>query len=562
MDYRKIPSIYLLNTDLETKEKLHASGFNVQHYKLNGYVNCNPSHYSTSIPYKNNIPADLHEAEILVIDTALSNFSHATNQICPTNVFLHSTPSHVDLLPIDMTVIKRHLFSTKKEQIVIIFCESNTTAQYDIDIIGKRAQSNYQYRTYDLNRSFGIIDKYGKRFKKPEEITAKNITNHLFKYLEDSCYHVAFNYIGDNEIVLAKNETDNIVSLLSIVENKFLFFFPNIKNKSDFLNELFDSVLPDIPRFSKIFPNSGTFQWINNNSYITHEEKLKLEKIHELKRDFNEKLALLESEYLDLANKEKNIQTKALLTETDDELVYAVKWFLEYVGFENVTTPDDNVDEEENEIFEEDLNIEYERKTYLFEVKGIGGTSTDAQCSQISKIVLRRENARDDYNFKGIYIVNHQRYKDPQERITPPFNDTQIEDAMIARRGMTYTYELFQVYHMIEVGILTKECVRAAFEQRGLIDFRKSLNSINCVHIYPKPKVYSFDLSDTPDITISINDKIVVRDKDNHWHLLLIESIEVNKNKLEEATVNSGGNIGVKVDKFIENAKDFYLKKS
>ncbi|MGJ3352091.1 hypothetical protein [Providencia sp. Je.9.19] len=562
MDDRKIPSIYLLNTNLETKEKLHASGFNVKQYKLNGYVNCNPSYYPISIPYKNNIPADLHEAEILVIDTNINNFSHAGNQPCPMNISLDYTPPHVDLFPIDISVINRHLFSTEKEQVVIIFCKSHTNMIYEINIPGARGQVKHEYKTYSFNPSLGVIDKHGKRFKKPEEVIAENIKTHLFKYLEDSYYHVAFKYTGTNEIVLAKNETEDIVSLISIVKNKFLFFFPDIKNKPDFLDELFNFVLPDIPSFSKIFPNNGTFQWINNNSYITHEEKLKSSQIKKLKDDFNANLQALQHELLALANKEENIKTKALLTATDDELVYAVKWFLEYIEFENVTAPDDNVDEGENEIFEEDLNVENGRQTYLFEVKGIGGTSTDAQCSQISKIVLRRENARDDHNFKGIYIVNHQRYKDPQERAKPPFNDTQIEDAMIARRGMTYTYELFQVYHMIEVGILTREDVRAAFDQRGLINFRKSLNPINCVNIYHKPKVYSFDLSDTPDITISKNDKIVVRDKDNHWHLLSIESIEVNKHPLEEATASSGGNVGVKVDKFIENAKYFYLKKA
>ncbi|MEY0959986.1 hypothetical protein AB7188_13935 [Providencia rettgeri] len=562
MDDRKIPSIYLLNTDLKTKEKLHTSGFNVQHYKLNGYVNCTSSSFPISIPYKNNIPSDLHEAEILVIDTNLNNFSHAGNQPCPMNIKLHYTPPRIDLFPIDIAAINRHLFSTNKEQIVIIFCRSHTNMTYEIDIPGTRGKINHEYKTYSFNQSLGIIDKHGKRFKKPENAIAENIKTHLFKYLEESCYHVVFKYTGDNEIILAQNETDDIVSLISIIKNKFLFFLPDIKNKSEFLDELFNFVLPDIPGFSKIFPNKGTFQWINNNSYTTHEEKIKSEQIEKLKSDFNNNLKKLQDELQDLANKEENIQTKALLTATDDELVYAVKWFLEYIGFENITAPDDQVNEVENEIFEEDLNIETTQKTYLFEVKGIGGTSTDAQCSQISKIVLRREDTRDDHDFKGIYIVNHQRYKDPQERVNPPFNDTQIIDAKIARRGMTYTYELFQVYHMIEVGILTRDVVRAAFDQRGLINFRKSLNPIKCAHIYPKPEVYSFDLTTTPDITISKNDKIAVRDKDNHWHLLSIESIEVNKHPLEEATASSGGNVGVKVDKFIENAKDFYLKKA
>ncbi|QNP19414.1 hypothetical protein [Providencia rettgeri] len=562
MDDRKIPSIYLLNTDLETREKLNASGFNVKYFKLNGYVNCESSHRAGLIPYRHEIPADLHEVEILVIDTTISHFSHANSKSSSVSVYCNPTPSYVDLFPIDMSYVKHYLFSTKKEQAIIVFCDEYTDKFYHFK---KNSETDITRRaccTYDFNIHLSIDRKEGTRFKKPENLVSKDITDCIFKYIENSSYKIVFNSIWSDDIILAENETGDAVSIIRNIDNKKIIFLPIINNKSNFLDELFTHILPDNHLFKSLFPSNGTFQWINNNSYITHDEKLKLENIDKLKKDFNEKLSILEGEYLALSNKEENLKTKALLTETDDELVYSVKWFLEYIGFNNVTTPDDLVNEGESEIFEEDLNIETEQKTYLFEIKGIGGTSTDAQCSQISKIVLRREKLRFEHNFKGIYIVNHQRYKDPQERVTPPFNNTQIEDAEMTRRGMTYTYELFQVYHMIEVGILTREDVRAAFDQRGLIDFRKSLNPIKCAHIYPKPEVYSFDLSDTPNITISKNDKIAVRDKDNHWHLLSIESIEVNKHPLEEATASSGGNVGVKVDKFIENAKDFYLKKA
>lgn len=105
-----------------------------------------------------------------------------------------------------------------------------------------------------------------------------------------------------------------------------------------------------------------------------------------------------------------------MLTATDDELVFSVKWFLEYIGFDNVIVPDEIVDEENGDFFEEDLTIATPTKTYLFEVKGISGTSSDDQCAQISKIVYRREEANPDHNYKGVYIVNHQRHKDPKER--------------------------------------------------------------------------------------------------------------------------------------------------
>lgn len=58
------------------------------------------------------------------------------------------------------------------------------------------------------------------------------------------------------------------------------------------------------------------------------------------------------------------------MKETDDELVYAVQWFLSYLGFENVQNPDENV--KDGEVFEEDLRIDgNEFLSYFFEVKGI-----------------------------------------------------------------------------------------------------------------------------------------------------------------------------------------------
>lgn len=96
--------------------------------------------------------------------------------------------------------------------------------------------------------------------------------------------------------------------------------------------------------------------------------------------------------------KMKNVKLRNLLKESGDELVFSVKWFLEYIGFENIVNPDDDVDEEAGELFEEDLNFKYEGLSFILEVKGIGGTSTDAQCSQISKIELRRRRQYSEKN--------------------------------------------------------------------------------------------------------------------------------------------------------------------
>ncbi|MGL4032735.1 hypothetical protein ACR3LQ_00370 [Kosakonia cowanii] len=562
MDDNNIPLIYLLNTDFDSDKALQASGFNAHRYQLNGYVLQEQSFLAKSIPYMQTIPENIHEAEIIVIDTKLSCFSYGEGKTSSVRVYFEHTPSYVDLLPLDMSIISNRIFSTKKKQAVIVFCDSNTDTFYEIENGPVRNPRKLKYSTYDFNNSYlGVIDRTGIRFKKPDNVIAKDLTGLIFKYSRGSNYNVVFDGVDESDVILAENESGEVISFVREIKEKTFIFLPIIHNKTEFLNELFSSVLPDIPLFEDYFPNNGGFQWINSDAYVSYEEKTKSTEIEELKSEYEKNLLKLQSELSDLSNKDENLKTKALLTATDDELVFSVKWFLEYIGFENVIAPDEDVDEENGDLLEEDLNIETPSKTYLFEVKGIGGTSSDDQCAQISKIVYRRERANPDHDYKGVYIVNHQRQKNPKERKNPPFFEQQELDAAIARRGMTYTYELFQVYHMIESGILDKADVREAFDQRGLIDFRKSLEPLTCDHTFREIKVYSFDLTRTPNTTISDKDRVVVKDDENHWHLLSIAGIQVNKKPIYEATVDSGGSVGVKVDRLVPGAREFFLFK-
>ncbi|MBK4784031.1 MAG: hypothetical protein FT714_06615 [Pantoea sp. Pent] len=121
MDDHNIPLIYLLNTDVDSDKALQASGFNAHRYKLNGYVGQEQSYLAKSIAYQHRIPDNIHEAEIIVIDTTLSNFSHGAGRTSSVRVYFEHTLSYVDLLPIDMSVISNGLFSTNKKQAVVFF---------------------------------------------------------------------------------------------------------------------------------------------------------------------------------------------------------------------------------------------------------------------------------------------------------------------------------------------------------------------------------------------------------------------------------------------------------
>ncbi|MDE8556531.1 hypothetical protein [Pantoea vagans] len=333
---------------------------------------------------------------------------------------------------------------------------------------------------------------------------------------------------------------------------------PSFKDQAEFIQDLFCNVLPDAKGFDSFFPENGKFKWTEDFSYISVEERNKILDIDKELKRHELTLASLKTEYEKIHDKDENVKLRNMLKETGDELVFAVKWFLEHIGFTNVVDPDKDVDVEAGEVFEEDLNFEHNGIHFLLEVKGIGGTSTDAQCAQISKIALRRKKANPGNTYKAIYIVNHRRYKAPKERELIPFNENQITDAEIANRGMTFTYELFNIYHIIEAGVISKETARKAFKQEGLIDFRHSLHRLEFNHCYDRVVVYSLRIPADSNFTVSRVDKIAIQDSANHWHLLNIESIEIDRVPYD--AINNG-TAGIKVDRIVPGARDYYVVK-
>lgn len=554
------PLIYLLNTP-ESVEKALSPVFNVSHWWMNGYNTYEAaSHRPLEIPYSSELPSNLHEAEIVVIDTRLRGVFIRGNS--SLKVIYRHTPSVVDLFPLDMDTVLTNIFSTEKLQLLFVFCESGNDELYTLqDESGKYNQ--YQTDTYCFPKYYGFSSsiRFGNRMKVAEGEKGKEIKQCLEKYLPQSNYNFVFRVHRDvksEDIPLLVNEAGECVAFIRKMGSKLVFLFPKIYEKEGFLLDLFNNVLPDISLFSEIFPNHGSFKWINDFSYISLDERNKLIDIDDEIKRHEETLSHLKEEYKKVHSKDENVKLRAMLKETGDDLVSAVKWFLEYIGFTNVVDPDKDVDVDAGEVFEEDLNFEHNGVHFLLEVKGIGGTSTDAQCAQISKIALRRRKANPGKKYKAVYIVNHRRYKAPKEREVIPFNDNQIEDAEMAQRGMTFTYELFNIYYMIEAGVISKEAARDAFRHEGLINFRQSLHMLEFNHCYKGALVYSLVIPEGDSFAITKADKIAIQDNENHWHRLSIESLQIDRVDYEEVR---NGKVGIKVDKLIPGARDYYVVK-
>lgn len=162
-----------------------------------------------------------------------------------------------------------------------------------------------------------------------------------------------------------------------------------------------------------VFPFHGEFGWLENGDYLLLGESNLLQQKADIEEKYIKDIAENNDSMLRL--KEENKFLADFISETGDTLVSSVEHYLRWLGFESVI----NVDDTKPDILEEDIQVDCEDRFLVIEVKGIGGTSTDKDCSQISKIRYRRAEQRGKFDVFGLYIVNHQRYMPPKSRSNP-----------------------------------------------------------------------------------------------------------------------------------------------
>jgi len=323
--------------------------------------------------------------------------------------------------------------------------------------------------------------------------------------------------------------------------------FPILSDNSNFILEFLENIAPSF--IPNVFPYSTENLWTNDfEYYLPNHEKLKQEK-KLLFDEWEEKNKKKEIEIAD--NYVKYQFLHQILTETGNELVASTITFLEWLGFVDVKDMDD-VDSSK---LEEDIQIENSGGLLVIEVKGIGGTSKDAECSQISKIKYRRAKERDQFDVFGLYVVNHQRHLPPLNRKTPPFTPEQISDAENDERGLLTTHQLFNLYFEISNGIISKEEARKCLYLYGLINFTPSnLQFIDTVQeTFLKGTVSIINIK---NVTLTVGAELFVEYKGQFKISKIIEL------KLDEKSVDSisNGEIGVKTDLKIEKKSNIWIK--
>lgn len=427
------------------------------------------------------------------------------------------------------------LFQAKRYEVGYYQMNSN---YYRDEVFGRF--SNYQYvNNFTLNAKCGdrIIVADNKLAKMlfvglEEQISYVQTYFHSYHYDTDGITRIN----NKNFLPLLTNGQGEIISYAYYEENKCItIMFPILLDKRLLLERLFKDFL--YQTFSELFPMQKENSWLTNREY-------ELPEILKLNRDKEEALRIYEESIAQKDKAIKDIREKYnylfdMLTESGETLVNKVKRYLEWLGFDNVQSMDEEV--KEGEDFQEDLQIHLDNNELLIiEVKGLHGTSKDNECSQISKIELRRIHKRKYSNVHALYIVNNERGKEPLKRQIPPFTETQIKDAEFAHRAMAYTYQLFNLYFEIESGIISKEEARNALFQNGLVDFRSNFKSIGKPYDYFKNnKVACVELHDT---ILSVGDKVYFEDDRMRLNVVEIVNIQVDRQNTQTA---KDGKVGI-----------------
>ena len=502
------------------------------------------------------LPDNLHEYSVVIEDLgferktisydleqidkqkAIADTDSSFKSLClakPINVF--------DPVPFCCFLLKSNFETKKGELIKIIF----QAPKYEVPYSGIRMSNNIHsigvFSNYQNILDFTQKSLSGDRVKLVNEYRLSEI---LFSGLENQLsysqtfFHPSIpkNGIYDTEpnphfIPLLLNEQGDIISYVYFEKKTCTFVLPQIENKVVLLERLFTNCL--YRNFSELFPLQTKNTWLTKKEYELPEIVQLCEEKEEARQIYENTIEQKDKSIAEIRKKYNFLY--AMLTETGDSLVNNVKQYLEWLGFDNVQSMDEEV--KEGEDFQEDLQIHLANNELLIiEVKGLHGTSKDNECSQISKIELRRIHERKYSNVHSLYIVNNERGKEPLKRQMPPFTETQIKDAEFSHRAMAYTYQLFNLYFEIETGIISKEEARNALFQNGLVDFRSSFKSIGRPYSYFKNnKVACIELHDT---ILSVGDKVYFEDDRKRLNVVEIVNIQVdcqNKQTVKDGKV-------------------------
>ena len=560
------PKICLFDFAEDDVAKLKAQGFQIFSASLGNEIKVPKKYeYHEHLCLLNYIfPYNFHEYDVVVInfpkknpiEYAMEENTREINTNFEDSYFLSKFPQTLfDPKPLASFLIRKDINNLlNRKSILIVFANK----EYSCDYIMVKKPSNehipHKCNIYDFCKEIPV-SKNKRGHDVNIVIKHDELRNILEKYKNSINYQVTFYHPTKWNVVKQKDEsipgffplmTDiegDIISFLYFLNGSLILVFPEMDNKIDILDCLLNSILPAFE--PEIFPFSTAFKWKEQEEYYLPNHSLLLETKEKIKAEYEQKITKIDEKIS--ANRAEFKYLHDLICESDEVLVLSVVEFLKWLGFENVKL----MDEEAKTIKEEDIQIETSKGLLVIEVKGIGGTSKDGDCSQIAKIVHRREKERKKFDVHGIYIVNHQRYLPPLKRKNPPFSENQLKDAIEDDRGLLTTWELFKLYNLIEKQIISKEDAIDRFYENGLISFNPKNFLGKIEKIFKDGSVFILDIK---NYELNIGDNLVIY-KDDECSKVKIINLQVNDKDVEKA---ANEEVGIEIDSKIKKNSEVF----
>jgi hypothetical protein len=567
------PRICCLDLDADAIWKLKGLGANIYNGTLGSKVRVpnTKRREAHHLLLNYDFPTNLHEYDVVIINLAggeiidykPQDHSRETHTGKSSMNLLSSYPETLfDPRPMASTILGVKLNEIKNRQfLVIVFSSGAYEVDYEPVVIKEGYEERQTINTCNIYSFWNHIPCSEAKFG--TEINTVKMQGDLFslldKYKIGSSYNQTFyhpNIIENNQYVqdgkyvaLMKNLNADIISYCEIDNNKNLFILPQFKDKTNFLIDFISKVAPTI--YPKIFPYSTTFGWKHEKDYWLPNHSTLIEKKIGIQKDFERKIAEIDDDLEQ--NLTKYSFLHALISETGEVLVKSLISYFQWLGFEKVVDYDET--SSKSGVLEEDIQIELNNGILIIECKGIGGTSTDSDCSQISKIKHRRCRARGKFDVFALYIVNHQRHMPPLKRQNSPFTDHQIQDAENDERGLLTTWQLFNLYFEIESEIITKEEARETILDFGLIDFRPK----DIAFVYEPTELFgdrTICIVNVDGLELNVNEILLI-EKNGKFENATILDIQENGKSIKKAIQ---GEFGIKLNKSIEKKSTIWKR--
>ncbi len=270
------------------------------------------------------------------------------------------------------------------------------------------------------------------------------------------------------KIIAVNKYNEPVAGVFTPDENHYgwIFIFPQIADKANFLLEFLRDVLPSsVP---KLFPYSENKDWIERTEYQPTSVQELYKKVEEIEIEAKKTIEKI-NEAVQRKKQQVEYQNK-LLTDDGDSLVKAVEQTFKVLGFTNVINVDEEYEKQgKTNSNDEDLQIRDKPTSLLVEVKGVAGFPSDNDARQVTKHVPIRMREWQEFDVKALSVINHQKAIPALDRERKPFRPLILESAEQQFLGLMTTFDLYRLVRSFLKNGWKHENIKDLFLQSGYI---------------------------------------------------------------------------------------------